>query len=419
MKYIQFLFNNKFKNFFIYGIGQAINLISPLIVMPYLVLVCGKEGLGKVGVGFSFALIIIVLIDYGSYINGTKEISINRNDIDKIRKKIVSIYLMKFYLLVFISIISFFLIRLIPFFYKEQLVFFFSLLFVFGQFLNPTWVFQGTESYKWISFINIFSKIIYVVSVFLFVKQGSDYIFVNAYLGLGLIISSLIGLLFLISKYNLKLYFGATKDAFLLINEEFTLTFSQLFLSFYQYLPIILISYIGGNTMAGQYRIIDQVIMIFRTYLQMFFNFVYADVCLQIHLSLKNGIKQWFKYNSLNYILVFFLLLVSYAFSDVILLHFNIQLKELTTMKLYFKTGLIIPLFMGVSIALKQLLFALNKNSNYIIITIATSFLSLFVLYFLVNKIGLQGAFISTIIIEFLVIVLYCGVLKQLLFLKK
>jgi O-antigen/teichoic acid export membrane protein len=74
---------------------------------------------------------------------------------------------------------------------------------------------------------------------------------------------------------------------------------------------------------------------------------------------------------------------------------------------------------MGVSIALKQLLFALNKNSSYIIITIATSFLSLFVLYFLVNKIGLQGAFISTIIIEFLVIVLYCGVLKQLLFLKK
>ena len=67
------------KDFIIYGFGQAINLISPLLVIPYIVSICGEEGLGKAGVGFSFALIAIVLVDYGSYINGTKEVSINNN----------------------------------------------------------------------------------------------------------------------------------------------------------------------------------------------------------------------------------------------------------------------------------------------------------------------------------------------------
>ena len=69
--------NKKLKDFLIYGFGQAVNLISPLLVIPYLVSICGEEGLGKIGVGFSLALIAIVLVDYGSYINGTKEISIN------------------------------------------------------------------------------------------------------------------------------------------------------------------------------------------------------------------------------------------------------------------------------------------------------------------------------------------------------
>ena len=53
------------KDFIIYGFGQAINLISPLLVIPYIVSICGEEGLGKAGVGFSFALIAIVLVDYG------------------------------------------------------------------------------------------------------------------------------------------------------------------------------------------------------------------------------------------------------------------------------------------------------------------------------------------------------------------
>ena len=80
------------KNFVIYGIGQIINLVSPLLVVPYLVAICEKEGLGKIGVGFSFALILNVLVDYGSYINGTKEISINRNNPEIIKKKIISLH---------------------------------------------------------------------------------------------------------------------------------------------------------------------------------------------------------------------------------------------------------------------------------------------------------------------------------------
>lgn len=412
--FIQKLFyNKKIKNFFIYGFGQAINLISPLLVMPYIVSICGKDGLGKIGVGFSFALIFIVFIDYGSYINGTKNISINRDNLDILRKKITSIYVMKVFLLLVFSFVAFLIIQIIPFFNKEAAVYYFSFLFVIGQFINPTWIFQGTESYKWITFVNVLSKVLYVVCVFIFISKPEQYIYANAFLGVGLIISSTVGLVALINQYQLKLYNGVMQDAAILLKEEFSLTFSQLFLSFYQYLPIIIVSAIGGNTMAGQYRIIDQIIMIFRTYLQMFFNFVYADVCLQIFNNAQNGFKAWIKYNALNYILIVSLVFLVYLFSNNILLFFKTKTDELVNMRLYLITGLFIPMLMGISFALKQLLFALNKNKEYIRITIITTILSLIFLYMLLSKIGLQGAFLSITAVELIVVVLYYIVLKS------
>ena len=95
----------QFRNFIIYGFGQAVNLISPLLVIPYIIFVCGEEGLGKSGVGFSFALIAIVLVDYGSYINGTKEVSINNLDRTVLEEKFTTIYLSKLILLIAVLLI--------------------------------------------------------------------------------------------------------------------------------------------------------------------------------------------------------------------------------------------------------------------------------------------------------------------------
>ena len=301
----------------------------------------------------------------------------------------------------------------------NKLFFFYSFLYVIGQLINPTWIFQGLENYKWISSINIISKVIYVIGIFIFIRKKEDYIYVNAYLGAGLIISSLIGVISLIKEYNLRFYKDVAKDAVILLKEEFSLTFSQLFLSFYQYLPIMIISYAGGNGMAGQYRIIEQIIMTFRTYLQMFFNFIYANVCLQIHMNLKNGILKWLKYNALNYLLVVVLVFFAIVFTEQILLYFNIPSNDLKSMIFFFRLGLIIPLFMTISIALKQLLFALDHNKQYINITIGSSIFSLLLFFSLVKNIGLQGAFITTIVIEIMVIILYCIVLKPIIRLSK
>lgn len=203
-KYIQLLQTQKAKNFIIYGFGQAINLISPLLVIPYLISKCGEEGLGKVGVGYSFALIAIVIVDYGSYINGTKDISINNGQRNIIEEKFTTIYISKLILVIGLLLFSVLLLYTVPFFSRDFKQLLFSLLIVIGQFINPTWFFQGIQNFKWISIINVLSKVIYLALVFLFIKKPEDYVWANAFFGIGLIFASLIGFLWICKQYAIS-----------------------------------------------------------------------------------------------------------------------------------------------------------------------------------------------------------------------
>ena len=125
----------KIKNFFVYGLGQSVNLLSPLIVMPWLVKICGEDGLGKIGIAFAVCLILCSIVDYSSYLNGTREISVRRNNSEFLSQRIAAIYSYKFILLLVILTAVIFTVLIQPV-YDEKLLLIFSLALLISQFLN-------------------------------------------------------------------------------------------------------------------------------------------------------------------------------------------------------------------------------------------------------------------------------------------
>ena len=330
-----------------------------------------------------------------------------------LESKAKAIYLSKLFLLLIAIVCISLLVFFIPFLSKDKALFFLSIPIIIGQFINPQWFFQGVENFKWISIVNVVSKVIYILLVLFFIKEKTDYVYANLFFGIGAIIGNSIGLIWLINKYNFNLRNFSTTDAIGILRTEFSFSISQFFLSMYQFFPIIIISYIGGDFMAGQFRIIDQIITIFKTYLNMFFYFVYANICFELNKSLKNGIKIWKQYNGTNFILLFVLLLLFYVFSDYVFVYFKIEESRIPQMSSYFKLGLIVPLLVSISQPLRQLMFAFNENKIYIKITIIATVLNFVLLSFLTKQNGLIGAFISIILIEFIIIVLYLTILKK------
>lgn len=402
----------KIINFLIYGLGQSINLLSPLIVMPFLIRICKEEGLGKIGISFSICLILNCIIDYSSYLNGIKNIAVNKKDNSFLRKSITDIYTYKF-LLFLVIIILFTVITLsIPNIHEKKLLLL-STPILLSQLLNPNWVLQGLENFKLITILNIISKTIYIALVFLFIKNREDYIWANFYLGISGVLVYFGAFLYLVKKFKLNYTFQNIKNGLHIIKTDFNICISEFCLSIYQYFPIIIIGYFTGNSSAGIYRIIEQIFSIFRTFIFMFFNFSYPTVCYDVEKNLKKGLKVWKLYHLANFTIIIFGCILVYFFSDYILTFFHVATKDKQILTNLLRIAILVPALLVISQALRQLMFALNLSSSYTKIIYFSCILSVILLSAFVYIYGLKGSFIAMILVELIVISLYSLVLSK------
>ncbi len=408
--------SKQFNNLVIYGFGQGFNLITPLLVVPYIVSICGEEGYGKIGVGMAVAFFIMVFIDYGSEIIGVKDVAVNREDKTKLESIFITTYVAKFLLLLTMLFFTTVLFNCIPYFSKEKTLFFLSLSMVVGQFVNPTWFLQGVEDFKWITILNILSKAIYLVGVFLFLKQPSDYIYSNLIWGIGMITANAIACMYIVLKYSFSFFNLKKDDVSTLIIQNFTIFSSQIFVSLQMYSPIVLISFFGGNILAGQFKIVDQIIVIFKTYLLLFFNFVYPRVCYLLDKSKKEALRFWKIYNGLNGIFIISCMVIVAVFSIKIVTYFNP--KGITEISKLLKMAVLIPIFQCISIPLKQLVLGANKKKEYVKTTMLITIISLAAVVAVTPFYHVFGVLFSLIITEIITALIFYRIIKKDLFVE-
>lgn len=399
--------DKKKQDFFIYGVGQAFNLISPLLVVPHIVAVCGEEGLGKVGMGFALSLFLILIVDYAFEIKSTKEVTTHRNDTAALQKIFNTTLISKVLLFSITTCITFFLVYTIPFFRAERTLFLYSMAIVVAQVVNPAWFLLGVENFKMASIINIASKTVYLVLVFILIRFDSDYVLVNLLLGTSAFIFNFSGLFFAKLKYKIHYETPDFDEIRRILRADFSFCLSQLFLSARQLSPHVLISFFLGYNAAGQYKIIEQVITAFRTLIQVFLRFFFPSVCHKTADNRAAGFAFWKKYSAGNFALIAIAITAILLFSDELLEFFNASTDTIAKLGGVFKIALLIPLLMAVSLPLEQLMFVTGRNKAYVRITILVTVLNIVMILFAIHTYGIQGIIATLIAAEILFVMLY------------
>lgn len=396
------------------------NLASPLLITPYIIYICGLEKLGIIAVGQSLAYILNVIIDYSSNIIGVKEISISREDNSKIQQTFSEVYLSRVFLFIAVFIFISILIFSIPYFEKNSILIFLSTSIILGQAINPTWFLQGIENFKWITIINILAKVIYIVCIFLFLNKESDYILANFWLGLGTILANILAFVWIVQKFKIKFKSEAIKGAKQIIKRDFMFCVSQFFFAIRNYSSVLVIGFFAGDFVAGQFKVIEQIINLFRTYLQMFFKFTYTYVCFGIDKSITKGLILWKKYNGLNLIFLIGLLFLTFLFSDQVLLFFKVEAELIDKLSSYLRLALLLPFLIAITLPLEQLIFNFSKNKEYIRLTIFSTIINILGLTILIRfSEDLKYSILLLIGIEMFLIVAYLILLKSYLFNRK
>lgn len=322
-----------------------------------------------------------------------------------LKKIFVTTITAKFVLLLitlfFTSLFFFF----VPFFNTEKEMFFLGFPILIGQFINPTWFLQGIEDFKKITILTIFSKVIYLGCIFLFINKKSDYIFINLFWGIGTIIANGATFFYLVKTNGYSLKNTSKNEVVVLLKNNFSIFSSQIFVSLQMYGPIMLIGFFGNNLMAGQYKIVEQIIVVFKTYIYLFFNFVYPRVCYLIETNLKKGIHFWKTYNGLNFIFITISMIIINTFSIQAVSYFT--KTDVVEISNYLKLATIIPFLLSISIPLKQLVLGFNHKKFYIRITMIMVIINLLAMIIAIPYYKTQGVFITLIITEILTISVY------------
>lgn len=259
---------------------QGSNYLFPLLTFPYLIRTLGIDNYGVLVFCVSMMQFLNVFIDYGFNISGTKDISIHKQNQEKINDIYNVIMTIKFMLVLLVGIIYIFVIEMVPFFRENRTAFLLGLLIITGNALFPIWLYQGLEKMKYITYFNIGVKAFVTVLVFLFIKNMEDFTLAVLFQTLYFFLPAIISMLFV--KIKLKINYKAVLDIHR-IKEEFIrgkhIFMTTLWASFYGQGPLLILGFISGSHAAGNYGIGEKVQGAFYGLSQPFTQALYPYIC--------------------------------------------------------------------------------------------------------------------------------------------
>lgn len=160
------------KNFVFQCTYQAVILIIPLFVSPYLTRTLGSTSLGIYTYTYSIAYYFVMFAMLGINRHGQRIIASRRNDILKLRKTFWSLY--------FVHLVTSFLAIVAYIAYcaficsSDTKIAFAQTIYVTSAALDITWLFYGLEKFKIVAIRNAVIRIAECACIFLLVKSPSD-----------------------------------------------------------------------------------------------------------------------------------------------------------------------------------------------------------------------------------------------------
>lgn len=263
---LKIISNNKVlvKNFTSLSLLQLANYIFPVITLPYLVRVLGPEKYGLINFAAAFSAYFVIITDYGFNLSATQEISVNRNDKEKVSEIFSSVLTIKIILFFLSSGIFFLIVNMFELFSNDAGLYSIMFIGVVGIVLFPLWVYQSVEQMKYILIINVAIRSVTVVSIFLLVKVENDYLLLAVIYTITQVMTGITGLFFAIRKFDLRYLFPSKVQLLEQLKKGWNLFLSSIWINLYTTSNVFILGLFAPNSVVGYYSAADKVRIAFQ-----------------------------------------------------------------------------------------------------------------------------------------------------------
>lgn len=164
------------KNFIYSSILTSANYIFPLIIYPYISRVLGVTNIGICRFVDSIISYFILFSMFGITSIGIREIAKSKKNKQKMNEVFNSLFWLNALFTLISTTVLILAIFFVPSLSPHRKLLFIGVVKVLSNFFLIEWFFKGLEDFRYITIRTLIVKCIYVISIFIFVRDDTDYI---------------------------------------------------------------------------------------------------------------------------------------------------------------------------------------------------------------------------------------------------
>ena len=278
-----------YKNFTAMGIIQILNYVMPFITLPYLARVLAVDKFGLIFFAQAIMDYFSRFVAFGFNQSGVRELAIERENQEKVSEIFTDILFARLGLLA----VSFIILSAIVFgfdkFRQDLIIYYFSFLSVLGSVLLSTWFFQGMEKMKFITYLNILTRVVSLICIFVFVKKQADYYLVPLFNSLGILIAGFAAILLVVIRFKAKIYIPKLKEVYLKLKDSSEYFIGNVSIALYQSANAFVLGLCVSTTMVAYYVSAQKI------YLAIYFMYMPFYNAFFPYMSKNKDIRFWKK----------------------------------------------------------------------------------------------------------------------------
>ena len=384
-------------NFFSLSTLQITNYILPLLTLPYLVRVLGVEYFGLLAFATAMITYFNIITDYGFNLTATREVSLNRENKEKLIEIFSSVMIIK----VLLMMMSFIFIAILVFSFeklsKDWEIYFLTFGTVVGQVLFPIWFFQGMERMKYITYLNILSKSIFTVAIFVFVKEQNDFYIVPLFTSIGFIVAGIWSLLIVYKEFGIKFKFQKINNIKEYFKDGWNIFLVELLPNLYNNFSTFFLGFFVSMEMLGYYALATKLIDVLNNFMYVIRNVTYPH--------LVKNMSKFKKISQITMISGAFLTVGTISLSHLIIPFVFGEMMQNSLFYLYILS--LSPLLLAISISYgSNKLLVLKKDREMKNVTIQFSLFGFLLALLIIPIYGATGSAITLIFTRLLMSIL-------------
>lgn len=252
---------------------QILNYILPFVTLPYIARVLSVEHYGTIFFAQAFIDYFGRFILFGFDLSAVRQISLKCNSGKQVNYIFNSVLSSQILFLLFGFLFLNLIILSIPKFSNDGLVYNYTYLGLIGTTLMFNWFYQGIAKMKFITFLNIINRLLFVVLIFICIKNDNDYILYPFINSLSIIVAGLISLIFAKKVFKIKFYFVKLRSILKSIKYSSRFFVTKISISLYRSTNSFVLGLLVSSTSVAYFIAADK---IYWSILALFLTFVNA-----------------------------------------------------------------------------------------------------------------------------------------------